>query len=203
MPRGGDLTKRLNLARQDEFGRLASSLDDFIGKIHRLVQEVAESSGHIATTTQGLSSSVQRTSEGVENQRMQTDQMATAVNEMDATAREVAANVEEASQRAGETNRETAAVQSVVRQTAETVTRLAGQITESAQVIGSLNNSVNNINSVLAVIQGIAEQTNLLALNAAVETARAGEQEGDLRWWRTRYDPWLPNSGQYGRRFAP
>lgn len=172
----GDLTKRLNLARQDEFGRLASSLDDFIGKIHRLVQEVAESSGHIATATQGLSSSVQRTSEGVENQRMQTDQMATAVNEMDATAREVAANVEEASQRAGEANRETAAVQSVVRQTAETVTRLAGQITESAQVIGSLNNSVNNINSVLAVIQGIAEQTNLLALNAAIEAARAGEQ---------------------------
>ncbi|MGR7922227.1 methyl-accepting chemotaxis protein [Zobellella denitrificans] len=43
-------------------------------------------------------------------------------------------------------------------------------------MIQELNRHAQDINSILATIQGIAEQTNLLALNAAIEAARAGAQ---------------------------
>ncbi|CAM5698693.1 hypothetical protein LSPH24S_00405 [Lysinibacillus sphaericus] len=39
----------------------------------------------------------------------------------------------------------------------------------------SLSSNINNINQIIASIQGITEQTNLLALNASIEAARAGE----------------------------
>lgn len=172
----GDLTKRLGLKRKDEFGGLSASLDTFIDKIHQLVKGVSASSGQIHDATAGVNQSVRQTSQDVENQRRQTDQMAHAIGTLDVTAGQVAGNIEQASSKAGEADQETQQVLGVVRNTSKTVDRLAGQISESAAVIGSLNESVGRINSVLGVIQGIAEQTNLLALNAAIEAARAGEQ---------------------------
>ena len=49
------------------------------------------------------------------------------------------------------------------------------QIDETTDTINRLDEQAQQINSILATIQGIAEQTNLLALNAAIEAARAGK----------------------------
>jgi methyl-accepting chemotaxis protein len=53
---------------------------------------------------------------------------------------------------------------------------LADKVEQASNVISNLNKHAQDINGILATIQGIAEQTNLLALNAAIEAARAGEQ---------------------------
>jgi methyl-accepting chemotaxis protein len=53
---------------------------------------------------------------------------------------------------------------------------MADEITRSTEKVEVLATRVNEITTVLEVIQAIAEQTNLLALNAAIEAARAGEQ---------------------------
>ena len=53
--------------------------------------------------------------------------------------------------------------------------QLAKEISRCAGMISSVETDVENISSVLQVIENIAGQTNLLALNAAIEAARAGE----------------------------
>lgn len=172
----GDLSRRLEMTRGDEFGQLARSLDQFFDKIHKLVRDVAGSVPHIAQSTQALLLAADKTGTGVEEQRMQTEQLSTAVYEMDETAKHVAENIESASHQAGEVNDETQHVHQSLQDATHSIERLGLQIDNNVSVIGSLNDAVSNINSVLEVITGIAEQTNLLALNAAIEAARAGEQ---------------------------
>ena len=65
--------------------------------------------------------------------------------------------------------------QQQVDHTVGAIESLAGNIEYTAHALQSLASEVNDIGSVLDVINGIAEQTNLLALNAAIEAARAGE----------------------------
>ncbi|TFD80193.1 HAMP domain-containing protein [Cryobacterium sp. Sr8] len=69
-------------------------------------------------------------------------------------------------------------VDAVARQTAETRLNLEQaetDITLSSERTLALAGRVNDIDTLLVLINDIADQTNLLALNAAIEAARAGE----------------------------
>jgi len=69
-------------------------------------------------------------------------------------------------------------VEDVARQTAETRRNLEqaeADILVSSERTLALASRVNDIESLLVLINDIADQTNLLALNAAIEAARAGE----------------------------
>jgi methyl-accepting chemotaxis protein len=107
---------------------------------------------------------------------METDQVATAMNEMSATVQEVARNTAAAADSAHQAESEAQGGRQVVTQTIEAIDALAGEVDKVGQVISQLEADSENIGVVLDVIRGIAEQTNLLALNAAIEAARAGEQ---------------------------
>ncbi|WP_072756892.1 methyl-accepting chemotaxis protein, partial [Escherichia coli] len=109
-------------------------------------------------------------------QQAETDQIATAVNQMVASIQEVASNAQHAADAAGRADTETASGQRLVAHTSQSITALEGEIRQATQVIHELEGQSNEISKVLDVIRGIAEQTNLLALNAAIEAARAGEQ---------------------------
>ena len=114
--------------------------------------------------------------EGIMRQRNETEQVATAMNQMTASVHEVSRNAA-----SGASVAQTTAVQSqkgsqVVQNTISGINTLADNVSRASDVIHELEKDSDSIGSVLDVIQGIAEQTNLLALNAAIEAARAGEQ---------------------------
>lgn len=110
------------------------------------------------------------------NQKLETEQGASAVSQMSATVLEVANHTSTAASLAQTAMSEFSAGQQEVSKTQQSITALADKVTEAADVIHNLSEDGRQIGTVLEVIQGIAEQTNLLALNAAIEAARAGEQ---------------------------
>ena len=112
----------------------------------------------------------------MKKQRQETDQVATAMNEMSATVAEVAQNAQLASETAHQANEESRVGQQVVNESISAVVALIQKVELAADVIQVLENNSQEIGTVLDVIRSIAEQTNLLALNAAIEAARAGEQ---------------------------
>ena len=171
----GDLTRRLEVNSKDELGQLATAFNSFGDQVHGLVERVLSSTRTLNEASTELNQIMGEAEQGVERQKSESDQVATAMNEMTAAAQEVANNASEASDAADHANVQVSDAQGLVHQTIEVIGGLSEQVEEGVKVIEKLGFDSRKIDSVLEVIREIADQTNLLALNAAIEAARAGE----------------------------
>ncbi|WP_417549443.1 methyl-accepting chemotaxis protein [Methylophaga sp.] len=170
-----DLTQRANVEGKDEIVQMADVFNQMMTAFSQLIQQVFDSSRQLNVAAEELTVITGQTSRGVMSQQSDSDQVATAMNEMTATVQEVARYATQAAEASRTADDETKAGKSVVMDAINGIKQLAKQVETGAISIKDLQKESENIGSVLTVIQGIAEQTNLLALNAAIEAARAGE----------------------------
>ncbi|WP_412072320.1 methyl-accepting chemotaxis protein [Pseudomonas fluorescens] len=144
--------------------------------LSRIVSGLQAGIEQLANSAHSLSAVTEKTNLEVSSQKEETEQVATAMNQMTATVHDVARNAEEAAQAAQTADGKVESGQQVVRQSMARIEQLADSATSASSSIESLSAEIQNIGTVLGVIKSVAEQTNLLALNAAIEAARAGEQ---------------------------
>jgi len=164
----GDLTKRIDIASDDEIGELAKWFNVFLDRLGEMIAAIAENtfqlegaSEELDVTSQEIAASSEKTAAQAKlvsqaaqqvSQNLQT--VATGAEEMGTSIKEIAKNATEAAR----------------------VTTSAVRIAETATAtMTKLGDSSKEIGQVLKVITAIAQQTNLLALNATIEAARAGE----------------------------
>lgn len=172
----GDLTQRIPLNTQDEIGRLATNFNRFVGSLSELISHVRGLARDIdSEADQGLKRS-QGSVRELSRQQQELTMVATAVTEMASATQEIANNAEQTAAAAIQSSERSESGKSLVNKTRESITQLSDDISDATEVITQLDRHAQEINGILATIQGIAEQTNLLALNAAIEAARAGEQ---------------------------
>ena len=167
---------RLVERARNEFGQIEFALRMMQAETGAIVGRIGDASNRLSEHTRGLLKDIESSNVLTVEQQAETDQIATAVNQMVASIQEVASNAQHAADAAGRADTETASGQRLVAHTSQSITALEGEIRQATQVIHELEGQSNEISKVLDVIRGIAEQTNLLALNAAIEAARAGEQ---------------------------
>ena len=172
----GDLTFRLDNTAKDETSDLVTAINRFIETIQAIIREMGTASLQVASAAEEMTRVIEETNRGVEKQFSETEQVATAMNEMTATAQDVASSASGAAAAATEADEKARNGLNVVTVAVDSINHLATEVEKTSEVINSLENDSQSIGSVLDVIRDIAEQTNLLALNAAIEAARAGEQ---------------------------
>ena len=171
----GDLSHNLRVTRRDDLGVLQQGIARMATTLRELTGGIRDGVTQIASAAEELSAVTEQTSAGVNSQKIETDQVATAMHEMTATVQEVARNAEDASQAALTADTEAREGDKVVNQAIDQIERLAVEVGRSTEAMNVLQQESDKIGSVMDVIKAVAEQTNLLALNAAIEAARAGE----------------------------
>ncbi len=173
--RSRDLTLRADVQGRDEVAVMGRSFDEMAKQLQEILMQVLQASMKVSQVAEVMSSATEQTAQGVLRQQSESDQVATAMNEMAATVQEVVQNTNDAANASRTADQEASQGRKVVNDVEAGIQQLVTAVEDTSHAIQDLVKDSDNIGTVLSVIQGIAEQTNLLALNAAIEAARAGE----------------------------
>ncbi|CAH0231057.1 methyl-accepting chemotaxis protein [Pseudomonas frederiksbergensis] len=171
----GDLTKRLIIQNQDEFGVLGTAFNRFVERIHTSIREVSSATGQVNEVALRVVAASNSSMFNSDQQASRTSSVAAAINQLGAAAQEIARNAAQASNQASDARSLAEDGQQVVDRSIAAMNQLSSMLSASSTNIESLNSKTVNIGQILEVITSISQQTNLLALNAAIEAARAGE----------------------------
>ncbi|MEH3021429.1 MAG: methyl-accepting chemotaxis protein [Pseudomonas oryzihabitans] len=172
---GGDLSGQIAITRQDELGVLQSTMQRMTLNLRELISELRDGVVQMASAAEELSAITEQTRAGATAQKVETEQIATAMHQMTATIGEVARNAGQASAAARDAALKTREGDLTVGQVVTQIQGLAREVDTTQATMESLRQDADRIGGVLDVIKAVADQTNLLALNAAIEAARAGE----------------------------
>jgi methyl-accepting chemotaxis protein len=164
----GDLTRRVDESRKDEFGPLAAAFNRFVAKLAGTIQQIGDQATSLAAAAEELSASSQQIAGSATDTSRQVGGVAGATESMSGALTTVAAGAEEM----GASIREIASNASDASRAGAEAVDVAS---EATRIVSELGTSSAEIDNVIKLITAIAEQTNLLALNATIEAARAGE----------------------------
>jgi len=157
-------------------GSVMDAMRNTIEHLTGTLSEVAAVANHMSVAATQLQSTSASNNEQIRLQTAETEQMATAINQMAATVGEVAGYAASAASATLKAEGEVEHGHGLAQKTVTSIHHLAEILEEAAGTVTQVSEDSSNIEKITEVINAIAEQTNLLALNAAIEAARAGEQ---------------------------
>ncbi len=171
----GDLTVTLNVASNDEVGRLSGSFNRFIGKILELVRAIKENTLGVTAAATQMSATTEELAASAKEQNNNVHTVGVSMTQMTATSSEISKSVENMRRSALESTSKTTAGAETIQNSINSMKQVENQTSKLESILGNLNVSTEKIGEIVRVINDVSDQTNLLALNAAIEAARAGE----------------------------
>jgi methyl-accepting chemotaxis protein WspA len=173
--RTGDLSSRLKLDRNDEFGSVQTGFNDMVTELAALVSQAQRSSVQVTTSvTEIAATSKQQQATATETAATTTEIGATS-REIAATSRDLVRTMTEVTSAADQASILAGSGQQGLARMEETMHSVMGAADLVNSKLAILNEKAGNINQVVVTIVKVADQTNLLSLNAAIEAEKAGE----------------------------
>ncbi len=171
----GDLTKKIEIDKNDEIGTISRYFNKFIEKTQTMIREIKSSTKNLEDHSFRLADVSEEMSKALQEAVENTQKVANSVEGLVSSIDTVASSSEHVSSL---TNEVSSINQEILNEMDEKVNRMqknAQLAKEAMEQINTVGESSKEIGQIVGVINEIADQTNLLALNAAIEAARAGE----------------------------
>ena len=170
------LMSYLYSGNNDALGKIQLALSMRKAEINAVVGRVTEDSVHVKHSAVSTAEQTEKVSTNLNEQRNESEQVATAINQLSTTVQDLAETVTQTAEAANNGRKIAKKGQETVANSIEAIQVLSEQLVEVDSMIAHLSQGSKSITGALSEISSIADQTNLLALNAAIEAARAGEQ---------------------------
>lgn len=173
----GDLSHRLETGKNphDEFNQLGRAANHMMDDVSAVIRQVIEGNRDLDTLQGELRNLMSRMTLNSEHVEMQTEQTASAVQEIAQTTTDISSRTANVNQSAHEADASALAGSRVIKTSVDNMHSLSLKIGKAHEQASLLRETGTKVNRIVDVINSLAEQTNLLALNAAIEAARAGE----------------------------
>ncbi|MDP3368093.1 MAG: methyl-accepting chemotaxis protein, partial [Pseudomonas sp.] len=135
----GDLTKRLAIQSNDEFGALARSFNQFVERIHSSIREVSSATVQVNEVAKLVVNASNSSMVNSDEQASRTNSVAAAINQLGAAAQEIARNAADASSQASDARHQAEDGGKVVQQAIRSMSELSNKISDACAKIEMLN----------------------------------------------------------------
>lgn len=185
----GDLTKRININRKDEIGKVATNINVFIEKLQTIMQKITSNSKQLDETVGNVVGKVNTANGSACDISAVMEELSATMEEVAATVKNIDENTAVANTKvdkmtietgnvvdySNEMNERAIKLQETAQANKDETTKMVGSIIEELKNAMKESKKVEKISQLTSDILSISSQTNLLALNASIEAARAGE----------------------------
>lgn len=185
----GDLTKRININRKDEIGKVATNINVFIEKLQTIMQKITSNSKQLDETVGNVVGKVNAANGSACDISAVMEELSATMEEVAATVKNIDENTAVANTKvdkmtvetgnvvdySNEMNERAIKLQETAQANKDETTQMVSSIIEELKNAMKESKKVEKISQLTSDILSISSQTNLLALNASIEAARAGE----------------------------
>lgn len=147
----------------------------YVGGFQSIMDELANMVQSVSDTLRAVNESSQQVSCGAAQMADSSQGIARGATDQAAAVEELLATVTEVTNQATENTRATERVNGMTKEVGRDAEASRQMMKELLEAMRRISETSQELERVIAEIEGIAAQTNLLSLNASIEAARAGE----------------------------